>query len=89
MDLKKGPLYVGNRFIWFLISGMEEELVCPHTQARCVVSSLNRKLYSGRGGDRLAKSRDIVKGFGKFSESEEEKRRNMNSEICRGRETLR
>ena len=41
-----------------------------HTQARRVVSSLNKKLCSGRGREKLANSTGVVKA----SESEGEKR---------------
>ena len=58
--------------------------VYPRTQARCVVSSLNKKLCSGRGREKLANGRGVVKA----SESEGEKRRNINSESWKSREAL-
>jgi len=40
-------------------------------------------------GEKMAKSRDSVMQFRKFSESEGEERRSINSEVSRGREALR
>ena len=59
-------------------------LVYPHTQARCVVSSLNKKLCSGKGREKLAKGRGVVRA----SESEGEKRRNINSESWKSRTSI-
>ena len=58
--------------------------VYPHTQARRIASILNKKLCSGRGREKLAKGRGVVKA----TESEGEKRRDINSESWKSRTSI-